>query len=87
MFWVHSGSEEHGGELFGRYDTVEEASQSVARLALGAFENDKHNVGARSYTILEADTKDEAEQIVKDQFPELAGQFERTYDGKLPELG
>ena len=31
MFWFHCGSEEHGGELFGEYDTAEEAAQAIAR--------------------------------------------------------
>ena len=59
MFWVHMGSSEFGGEVFGEYDTPVDAAQAVARLALRAFEQQDDTV--RSFTIVEADTRQEAE--------------------------
>ena len=70
MFWFHCGSEEHGGELFGEYDTAEEAAQAIARSAISAFKVDRHNIGSRSYTIIEAASKAAAEKIVARQFPQ-----------------
>ncbi len=62
MFWVNMSSGEFGGEVFGEYDTPEEAAQAVARLALAAF-NEQDDV-TRSFTIIEADSRAEAEEFV-----------------------
>ena len=59
MFWVSMGSTEFGGEIFGAYDTPEEAAQAVARLALNAFK--EHDSIDRCYSIIEADSREAAE--------------------------
>lgn len=62
MFWVNMTSNEFGGELFGGYNTPEDAAQAIARLSLDAF---KLADGIpRSFLIVEADTKEEAEQEI-----------------------
>ena len=59
MFWVNMSSNEFGGEFFSGYDTPEDAAQAIARLALSVYETGGGI--ARSFLIVEADSKEEAE--------------------------
>lgn len=66
-FFVHMGSDEFGGELFGEYDTAVLASEAVARLALESFLISQKNGSSvtRSFAIIKAHSKAAAEKIVE----------------------
>ena len=64
-FWVHKGCE-LGGEVVGSYDTPEDAAQAIARIALEAF--GLQDGIERSYRIIEAATKDEAEKKINAEY-------------------
>ncbi len=60
MFWLHMGSEEFGGEVFGCFDTPEEAAQAAANILLKGF---KLGDGVqRGFLIVEASSKNAAEK-------------------------
>lgn len=67
-YFVHSGHVIYGGEIHGPYDTIDDAANSVARLVKSAFECDavKVAIGDRSYTILLAETAEQAWAIVEE---------------------
>jgi hypothetical protein len=69
-YFIHCGHEDFGGDLFGPYDSLRKAANGVARLVTKAHETDCHNIGARSYTIIQALDYDAAEAIVAAQVKE-----------------
>lgn len=62
-YFVHVGSAVYGGDLFGPYHNAQLASEAVGRLALEAFRKDRHAIVARSYTIIAAKSKSDAEDL------------------------
>jgi len=72
-YFVHVGSQENGGDIFGEYPDLNEAGEAVKRLAIKAFDIDQHNVGARSYTIIQAAHKTAAERVVSDNEENFRG--------------
>ena len=69
MFWVYMSSSEFGGEIFGGYESPEDAAQTVARLALAAYQQDDGI--PRSFRIIAADNKRDAEQQIADDGEEV----------------
>ena len=81
MFFVHCGSAEFGGELFGSYDIQDEAAAAIGRLAISGLTAYKKDGIVRSYRIIEAKGKVAAEaQIDNDGTDELGWPPEHMED-------
>ena len=61
-YYLHCGSEEFRGDIYGGYDTPEEAAQAAARILLKGFQL-KDNV-QRAFLIVKARSKEAAERKV-----------------------
>lgn len=61
-YWLHVGHEVFGGDLYGSYDTPEEAAQAGANIMLEVFR--QGDVFDRIFRIVEAKTKQEAAAYV-----------------------
>ena len=73
MFYLSMSSEEFGGEIFGDYDTPEDAAQSAARILLEAHA--LHDGIARAFLIVEADSKAAAGKKI-DQYADFMDQLD-----------